>query len=87
MGNSFDCAISPVEFRDLAACEDHLPCSVLGGWHETDRIPGECFGQFEVLSLEADPALLLDAPYLVLRGVFDSQQRPSFGQEFLRPYL
>ena len=65
MGNSFDCAISHVELRDLAACEDYLPYSVLSGWHQSDRVSGECLGQFEDLALEADAAFVLDAADLM----------------------
>ena len=74
MGNSFDCAISHVELRDLAACEDHLPYSVLSGWHQSDRVSGECLGQFEDLALEADAAFVLDAADLMFGRVLDGRQ-------------
>lgn len=74
MGNSFDCAISHVELRDLAACEDHLPCSVVGGWHQSDRVSGECLGQFEDLAFEADAAFVLDAADLMFGRVLDGRQ-------------
>ena len=74
MGVSFDCAIPPVEFRDLAACEDHRPYSVLGCWQEADRVSGERLGRFEGLSLEADPSLLLDTANLMYGGVLDERQ-------------
>ena len=74
MGNSFDCAISHVELRDLAACEDHLPYSVLSGWHQSDRVSGERLGQFEDLALEADAAFVLDAADLMFGRVLDGRQ-------------
>ena len=74
MGDSFDCAISHVELRDLAACEDYLPYSVLSGWHQSDRVSGECLGQFEDLALEADAAFVLDAADLMFGRVLDGRQ-------------
>ena len=74
MGNSFDCAISHVELRDLAACEDYLPYSVVGGWHQSDRVSGERLGQFEDLAFEADAAFVLDAADLMFGRVLDGRQ-------------
>ena len=80
MGNSFDCAISPVELRDLAACEDHLSCSVLGGWHQSDRVSGERLGQFDGHSLEADPSLLLDTADLMFGADIDEWESYEAGR-------
>ena len=74
MGNSFCCALSPVELGDMAAREDDVPDAVAGGGQETDRVSGECLGQFERLALEADPSAMLDAADLMLGGVLDGRQ-------------